>query len=62
MGTVAPLTGLERIRKSWGWFLALGLVLVVLGGIALAFIPAATLGSVFVLGWLMFGSGILEGI
>lgn len=62
MVTAAPLTGLEHLRKSWGWFLALGIVLVVLGVIALTFIPAATLGSVLVLGWLMFASGILEGI
>jgi hypothetical protein len=62
MVTAAPLTVLEHLRKSWGWFLALGIVLVVLGVIALTFIPAATLGSVIVLGWLMFVSGILEGV
>jgi hypothetical protein len=62
MTTAAPLTGLEHLRKSWGWFLALGIVMVVLGVIALTFIPAATLGSVLVLGWLMFASGILDGV
>lgn len=62
MLTPAPLNSLERLHKSWGWFLALGILLAVLGGIALTFIPAATLGSVLVLGWLMFASGILEGI
>ena len=62
MLTVAPFVELEKLRHRWGWFLALGIVLILLGIAALAYVPAATLGSVFALGWLMIFSGIVEGI
>ena len=45
---------LARLRDHWGWLVALGVGLVVLGAIALSFAPAATtLGTVLVLGWLI---------
>lgn len=62
MSSIATLIGLEQIHHRWGWFLGLGVVLIALGVLALAFIPAATLGSVLVLGWLMVVSGVLEGV
>jgi len=62
MSASAALIGLEQVRPRWGWFLALGIILIGIGAIALVFTPAATLGSVFVLGWLMVAGGILEGI
>lgn len=62
MSTSAPLADLEHVHNRWGWFLALGIALIVLGIIALAYIPAATLGSVLVLGWLMIASGIVEAV
>lgn len=49
-------------NDKWGWFLVLGILLIVLGAVALVFTPAATLASVLILGWLMFLSGIVEGI
>ena len=52
----------EQIRHRWGWFLVLGIILIVLGLFALVYIPAATLASVLVLAWLMIASGIIEGI
>jgi uncharacterized membrane protein HdeD (DUF308 family) len=52
----------EDVRHKWGWFLALGILLVVLGIVALAYTPAATLACVLVLGWLMFFSGIVEAV
>lgn len=52
----------EQIRHRWGWFLVLGIILIVLGLFALIYIPAATLASVLALGWLMIAGGIIEGI
>lgn len=60
MATLSPFTGLEHLRGSWGWFLAFGILMIVLGAIALVFTPAATLGTVLLLGWLMIVSGIVE--
>lgn len=52
----------ERLRHRWGWLLVLGILMVVLGTIALFITPAATLGTVLVLGWLLVISGIFEAI
>ncbi len=53
---------LEYLGHRWGWFLVLGMLLIVLGIIALVYTPAATIASVLVLGWLIFLSGILEAV
>jgi len=53
---------LDYLGRRWGWFLALGILLIVLGIIALVFTPTATLASVLILGWLMFFSGIVEAV
>jgi uncharacterized membrane protein HdeD (DUF308 family) len=52
----------EDIRHKWGWLLVLGISMVLLGTIALFITPAATLGTVLVLGWLLVFSGIVEAI
>jgi uncharacterized membrane protein HdeD (DUF308 family) len=52
----------EDIRHKWGWLLVLGISMVLLGTIALFITPAATLGTVLVLGWLLVVSGIVEAI
>ena len=62
MTTTAMLLGLEDLRHKWGWFLALGIAMIVLGVIALGMIPIATLATVMVLGWLMVLSGIVEAV
>jgi uncharacterized membrane protein HdeD (DUF308 family) len=53
---------LEKLHRRWGWFLFLGIVLIMLGTVALIITPAATLGTVLVLGWLLVISGIVEAI
>lgn len=45
---------------NWGWLLALGIVMILLGSIALFIMPAATLATILVLGWLLIFSGIAE--
>lgn len=62
MNTPTLLADIERLHHRWGWFLVLGLLLIVFGIIALAYTPAATLASILVLGWLMFFSGIVEAV
>jgi uncharacterized membrane protein HdeD (DUF308 family) len=53
---------IENLHHKWGWMLALGIVLIVLGVIALFMIPIATVAAVMILGWLMIFSGIAEAI
>ena len=36
---------LEGLRHRWGWFLVLGILMLLLGTIALIIAPAATLGT-----------------
>ncbi len=53
---------LHHLRDRWGRLLALGIVMIVLGVVALIWAPLATLGTVFVLGWLIAISGLVEAI
>jgi uncharacterized membrane protein HdeD (DUF308 family) len=53
---------LDQLRHRWGWLLALGILMVILGTIALFITPAATIGTILVLGWLLVISGIIESI
>lgn len=50
----------EHLRPKWGWLLFLGIVMVILGAIAMFIMPAATIGTVLVLGWLLVISGVIE--
>ena len=62
MASTVMVLGVQDLRHKWGWFLALGVALIVLGVIALAMIPVATLAAVMVLGWLLVFSGIVEAV
>lgn len=52
----------EKLRHHWGWLFALGIVMVVIGAIAMIIMPAATIGTVLVLGWLLVFSGVAESV
>lgn len=60
MGTSPLIFECDIVRPRWGWLLLLGILMVVLGTIALFIMPAATIGTALVLGWLLVVSGILE--
>jgi uncharacterized membrane protein HdeD (DUF308 family) len=45
------------IRKNWGWFLALGIVLIIAGTLAVGFVFSATLASVVTLSVLLLIAG-----
>jgi uncharacterized membrane protein HdeD (DUF308 family) len=62
MATTASFLEVDNIRHKWGWLLVLGISMVILGTIALFITPAATLGTVLVLGWLLVVSGVVETI
>jgi uncharacterized membrane protein HdeD (DUF308 family) len=51
---------LDKLHRRWGWFVFLGIILIMLGIVALIITPAATLGTVLVLGWLLVLSGMVE--
>ena len=43
MSTPILLSAIDEIRHTWGWLLALGICMIVLGAVALTITPAATL-------------------
>jgi uncharacterized membrane protein HdeD (DUF308 family) len=56
------LPGASELRRNWGWFLALGIVLVILGTIAIGSAFLMTIASVFFFGWLLIIGGVMEAI
>jgi uncharacterized membrane protein HdeD (DUF308 family) len=56
----SPLAaGVEEIRSSWGWFLALGILFIILGAVCVIGDVSATFATVLVFGWLLLFSGII---
>lgn len=52
--TYNPLIeGIEEIRSSWGWFLVLGVLSIVLGLGCIVFNVSATFATVLVFGWIV---------
>src|SRR6516225_8505992 len=57
---LAPSPGLEPLRAKRGWIIALGVVYVIAGLIALGSVVMATVVSVFVVGIMMLIAGVAE--
>ena len=53
-----PLAEIEEIRSSWGWFLALGILFIVLGAVCVIGDVNATFATVLFFGWMLVISGI----
>jgi len=53
-------TGIAPLRAKWGWVVALGVVYVIAGIIALGSVVMATVASVLVVGVMMIVAGIAE--
>ena len=53
------IAGINEIRSSWGWFLALGIGLTFLGFVCIAGNIAATFAAVLVFGWALLFAGVL---
>ena len=54
------LPGAEELRRSWGWFLGLGIGLILLGVIAIGAAFFMTIASVWLFGWLLIIGGVME--
>jgi uncharacterized membrane protein HdeD (DUF308 family) len=54
------LIGIDEVRRNWGWFLVLGISLIVLGTFAISWSLLATIASVLLFGWLLVVSGVME--
>jgi uncharacterized membrane protein HdeD (DUF308 family) len=52
------MVGFDVVQRNWGWFLALGIVQIVLGMIALGEVFLMTIFSVVMLGWLLIFGGV----
>jgi uncharacterized membrane protein HdeD (DUF308 family) len=50
----------EQLKKRWMWFVGLGIVLIVLGAVALGASVFVTLASMLLIGWLLIAGGVLE--
>src|SRR5271165_4396390 len=61
MSNVSDLfvAGLEEVRKSWGWFLVFGILLMILGATCIVKAQTATTFSILALGWVLAISGVL---
>lgn len=51
---------IDQARAKWGWFVALGVVLLVFGGVAFGNLFIATVASVYLVGWMMLMAGVVE--
>lgn len=51
---------MQELRRDWGWFLALGILLIVIGFLAIGSAVVATLASVVFLGWLLIIGGVMQ--
>jgi uncharacterized membrane protein HdeD (DUF308 family) len=54
--------GLHELRRNWGWFLVLGILLIVGGILAVGYAFVATVISVVFIGWLLFFDGVVHAI
>jgi len=50
---------MDEIRNSWGWFLGLGILLMLLGAVCIIGDVTATFATVLFFGWLLLISGIV---
>lgn len=58
--SIGNKTGLDPLSRKWGWIVALGVVYLVAGVIALGSVVMATVVSVLVVGIMMLISGVAE--
>ena len=62
MASSMQLPGLDQVRSKWGWFVALGALLILIGSIALGANYATTLITILVLGWMLIITGVIEAV
>lgn len=57
-GSFGP--GLEHLHRQWGWYLGLGIVLMLIGCVAIAMPMISGMATVIVFGWLLIFSGLAQ--
>jgi uncharacterized membrane protein HdeD (DUF308 family) len=57
---LGPGAGLAPLKAKWGWIVALGVVYVIAGIIALGSVVMATVAAIFVVGIMMIIAGVFE--
>src|SRR4051794_7899553 len=62
MSTSPMFLGAHQLRRSWGWFVVLGILLVIVGCVALSYTFIASVVAVFYFGCLLFVTGIMEAL
>jgi uncharacterized membrane protein HdeD (DUF308 family) len=63
MGVLAPqMVDLEAFRQNRGWFLVLGILIIILGMVALSCTVTTTLFSILLLGWVLIITGVVEAV
>jgi uncharacterized membrane protein HdeD (DUF308 family) len=60
MSTGIATLGIEGVRRNWGWVLALGVALIILGVLALGAPWVVSLTSMLFFGWLLVIGGVLQ--
>jgi uncharacterized membrane protein HdeD (DUF308 family) len=58
----AGIAGLETLREKWGWFLALGIALIVLGIAAISTPQLTTLATELFIGWILVIGGVVQAV
>ena len=53
------VAGIEEVRKSWGWFLVFGILLMILGAACVGKAQTATTFSILALGWVLAISALV---
>lgn len=52
--------GLDEIHHTWGWVLALGIALIVVGALCISAASVATLATVLTFGWLLLVGAVIS--
>src|SRR5271166_3801140 len=60
MATISDvfMEGIQEVRKSWGWFLVIGILLMILGATCIVKAQTATRFSILALGWVLAISAV----
>lgn len=54
--------GIKDLHKNWGWFLTVGILLIILGMFAVGAATLTTLATMFVIGSLLVAGGVIQGV
>ena len=53
-----PVREFDEVRSSWGWFLTLGILFILLGAVCVIGDVSATFATVLFFGWMLLFSGV----